>query len=57
MGQFCIDHQLTLAYKGEGNKGLFFRGVGDLPFGNQIRSVKELMTTLLMSDTKLCPQL
>ena len=31
--------------------------VGDLPFGNQIRSVKELMTTLLMSDTKLCPQL
>ena len=56
VGQFCIDHQLTLAYKGEGAKGLFFRGVGDLPFGNQIRSVKELITTLLMADPVLCPQ-
>lgn len=56
VGQFCIDHQLTLAYKGEGNKGLFFRGVGDLPFGNQIRSVKDLMSTLLMANAKICPQ-
>ena len=54
VGQFCIDHQLTLAYKGEGNKGLFFRGMGDLPFGNQIRSVKELITTLLMSEPVPC---
>jgi len=56
VGQFCIDHQLTLAYKGEGNKGLFFRGVGDLPFGNQIRSVKDLMSTLLMANVTLSPQ-
>ena len=57
VGQFCIDHQLTLAYKGEGSKGLFFRGVGDLPFGHQIRSVKELITTLLLADaTTPCPQ-
>ncbi|MEN9879626.1 MAG: hypothetical protein RIQ55_272 [Pseudomonadota bacterium] len=56
VGQFCIDHQLTLAYKGEGNKGLFFRGVGDLPFGNQIRSVRDLITTLLSSDPDLCLQ-
>ena len=56
VGQFCIDHQLTLAYQGEGNKGLFFRGVGDLPFGNQIRSVRELITTLLSSDPDLCLQ-
>lgn len=56
VGQFCIDHQLTLAYKGEGNKGLFFRGVGDLPFGNQIRSVKDLISTLLMANANLCPQ-
>lgn len=46
-GQFCIDHQLTLARKGAKNKGLFFRGAGELPFGNQIRTVKELFDTLL----------
>ncbi|MBC7483636.1 MAG: nitronate monooxygenase, partial [Rhizobacter sp.] len=28
-------------------KGLFFRGVGALPFGDQIRSVGELMARLL----------
>jgi nitronate monooxygenase len=56
VGQFCIDHQLTLAYKGEGSKGLFFRGIGDLPFGNQIRSVRDLITTLLSSDPDLCLQ-
>ena len=56
VGQFCIDHQLTLAYKGEGAKGLFFRGVGDLPFGNQIRSVKDLMSALLMANASICPQ-
>jgi nitronate monooxygenase len=56
VGQFCIDHQLTLAYKGEGAKGLFFRGVGDLPFGKQIRSVKDLMSALLMANATICPQ-
>ena len=28
-------------------KGLFFRGVGELPFGTQIRSVRELIERLL----------
>ncbi|MBT9490102.1 MAG: nitronate monooxygenase [Rubrivivax sp.] len=46
-GQFCIDHQLAAALRGELNKGLFFRGVGALPFGDQIRPVRELMARLL----------
>ncbi|MGC9562145.1 MAG: NAD(P)H-dependent flavin oxidoreductase [Brachymonas sp.] len=47
MGQFCIDKQLGHAVKGEVQKGLFFRGAGRLPFGNQIRSVQELMEWML----------
>ena len=46
-GQFCIDKQLALALKGDVKKGLFFRGVGVLPFGSQVRSVRELMQRLL----------
>jgi nitronate monooxygenase len=46
-GQFCIDHQLAAALRGEVKKGLFFRGKGALPFGAQIRSVRELMERLL----------
>jgi nitronate monooxygenase len=46
-GQFCIDHQLAAALRGEVKKGLFFRGAGALPFGSQIRSVRELMERLL----------
>jgi nitronate monooxygenase len=46
-GQFCIDHQLAAALRGETGKGLFFRGVGALPFGDQIRSVRELVERLL----------
>jgi nitronate monooxygenase len=46
-GQFCIDHQLAAALRGEVKKGLFFRGKGTLPFGEQIRSVRELMERLL----------
>jgi nitronate monooxygenase len=46
-GQFCIDHQLAAALRGETAKGLFFRGVGALPFGDQIRSVRELVERLL----------
>lgn len=52
VGQFCIDHQLTQAFKGFGEKGLFFRGQGKLPFGDQIRSVHELLTVLLQPATK-----
>ena len=46
-GQFCIDQQLAAALRGDVKKGLFFRGVGALPFGDQIRSVGELMARLL----------
>ncbi len=46
-GQFCIDNQLAAALRGDLKKGLFFRGVGALPFGSQIRSVRELVERLL----------
>ena len=46
-GQFCIDTQLANALRGDVKKGLFFRGTGALPFGDQIRSVRELMVHLL----------
>ncbi|WP_238587668.1 nitronate monooxygenase family protein [Caenimonas sp. SL110] len=42
-GQFCIDKSLGHALEGSTDKGLFFRGAGRLPFGSQIRSVRELM--------------
>jgi nitronate monooxygenase len=47
MGQFCIDQQLGHALDGNVAKGLYFRGAGRLPFGNQIRSVHDLMERLL----------
>lgn len=47
MGQFCIDQQLGHALSGDVQKGLYFRGAGLLPFGENIRSVKELMTWLM----------
>jgi nitronate monooxygenase len=34
-GQFCIDNQLAAALRGDLKKGLFFRGVGALPFGSR----------------------
>jgi nitronate monooxygenase len=46
-GQFCIDNQLAAALRGDLKKGLYFRGAGALPFGAQIRSVRELMERLL----------
>jgi nitronate monooxygenase len=46
-GQFCIDNQLAYALKGDVSKGLFFRGKGKLPFGNESRSVRELIEYLL----------
>lgn len=52
-GQFCIDNQLAAALRGDVNKGLFFRGAGALPFGDQIRSVGELMSRLLTRDMAL----
>jgi nitronate monooxygenase len=46
-GQFCIDHQLAAALRGDLKKGLFFRGAGRLPFGDQIRPVRDLIAFLL----------
>lgn len=47
-GQFCIDNQLAAAMRGDTQKGLFFRGAGALPFGDQIRSVRDLIERLLV---------
>jgi nitronate monooxygenase len=52
-GQFCIDTQLAAALRGDVKKGLFFRGAGALPFGEQIRGVRELMQCLLTGATPL----
>jgi len=46
-GQFCIDHHLAAALAGDVERGLFFRGAGPLPFGNQIRPVRDLIEHLL----------
>ncbi len=46
-GQFCIDHQLAAALRGDLKKGLFFRGAGRLPFGDQIRPVRDLIAYLI----------
>jgi len=54
-GQFCIDQQLAAALKGDVARGLFFRGAGGLPFGDQIRSVRELVERLL-SPAQADPQ-
>lgn len=47
VGQFCIDIQLAAAWRGEMDKGLFFRGKDPLPFGNAIKSVRETIQYLL----------
>ncbi len=54
-GQFCIDQQLASALNGDLKKGLFFRGRGELPFGSQIRSVRDLVERLLTPQTALQP--
>ena len=46
-GQFCIENQLAAAVQGNIEKGLFFRGSESLPFGQEIRSVRELLECLL----------
>jgi nitronate monooxygenase len=46
-GQFCIDMQLAAGLRGDVGKGLFFRGASSLPFGSEIRPVRELLDYLL----------
>jgi len=55
-GQFCIDQQLAASLHGDLKTGLFFRGRGALPFGAQIRSVRELIVNLLGGDLPATPQ-
>jgi len=47
MGQFCIDHHLAAALRGDVDHGLFFRGSEPVPFGQAIRPVRELIDHLL----------
>jgi nitronate monooxygenase len=46
-GQFCIETQLAAAQRGNVEHGLFFRGSEALPFGTEIRQVRELLELLL----------
>jgi nitronate monooxygenase len=46
-GQFCIDMQLAAGLRGDVGKGLFFRGASALPFGSEIRPVRELVDYLM----------
>lgn len=46
-GKFCIDKMLGHALTGNTAQGLFFRGAGRLPFGREIRPVRDLMQWLL----------
>ena len=47
IGQFCIDHQLAAALRGDVRAGLFFRGASALPFGSDIRPVRDLIDYLM----------
>lgn len=47
MGQFCIDHHLAAALRGDVEHGLFFRGSEPVPFGAEIRPVRDLADHLL----------
>ncbi len=49
-GQFCIDARLALAVKGDVERGLFFRGAEPLPFGKEIRPVRDLITYLTTGE-------
>jgi nitronate monooxygenase len=47
VGQFCIDQKLGDAVQGRVDKGLFFRGARPVPFGAEIRPVRDLLEFLL----------
>ncbi len=55
MGQFCIDMQLAAALRGDVAKGLFFRGAATLPFGREIRPVRDLLGYLLTGERPAPP--
>jgi len=47
IGQFCIDMELAAALRGDVAKGLYFRGASALPFGSEIRPVRDLIAYLV----------
>jgi nitronate monooxygenase len=49
-GQFCIANRLAAAQQGDVERGLFFRGSEALPFGQQIRTVREVLEYFLTDD-------
>jgi nitronate monooxygenase len=51
-GQFCIDHHLAAALRGDVEHGLFFRGSEPVPFGAEIRPVADLVELLLGSAAR-----
>jgi nitronate monooxygenase len=51
IGQFCIDLRLAAALEGNVERGLFFRGAGRLPFGREIRPVRDLIEHMLNGTT------
>jgi nitronate monooxygenase len=54
-GQFCIETQLAYAQQGDVQRGLFFRGSEPLPFGSEIRPVRELLEFLLSGRRPATP--
>lgn len=54
-GQFCIETQLAAAQRGNIEQGLFFRGSESLPFGKEIRKVRELIEYLLSGRRPASP--
>ena len=52
VGQFCIDTQMAAALRGDLARGLFFRGASALPFGSEIRPVRDLLAFLLTGERR-----
>jgi len=52
-GQFCIETHLAAAQRGDVEQGLFFRGSESLPFGSQIRAVRELLEYFLVDKLEI----
>lgn len=52
IGQFCIDQKLAAAWRGEREKGLFFKSDALLPFGDKMASVRETILNLMQDLPK-----
>ncbi|MBA4393881.1 MAG: 2-nitropropane dioxygenase, partial [Desulfobacca sp.] len=55
VGQFCIANRLAAAQRGDIEQGLFFRGSESLPFGKQIRTVREVLEFFLTEKSEPAP--